>query len=54
MSPIDIYYHGKKGYQIIHKCKKCGKIQKNKIAQDTIQADNIFDLIDVLKKVNSI
>ena len=38
--PIGIETNPKKGYVIIYKCSKCGKIRKNKAAKD----DN-FDLI---------
>ena len=38
--PIGIEINPKKGYVIIYKCSKCGKIRKNKAAKD----DN-FDLI---------
>lgn len=34
MVPILLDYSGKKGYIITHECLKCGKIMKNKIAQD--------------------
>ena len=40
MKPIKVEYNTKKGFQIIHKCLKCGAIQKNKIAEDTVQEDN--------------
>lgn len=40
LEPIGVEISGKKGYVIIHKCKKCGAIRKNKAAED----DNI-DLI---------
>lgn len=42
MKPTGIDYRAKKGYQIIHQCLKCKKIQKNKIAVDTLQEDNII------------
>lgn len=47
LEPIGVEISGKKGYVIIHKCKKCGEIRKNKAAED----DNI-DLIIKLS-VNS-
>lgn len=40
LEPIGVEISSKKGYVIIHKCKKCGAIRKNKAAED----DNI-DLI---------
>lgn len=42
MIPVGIDYSSKKGYQIIHHCKKCGKINRNKVAVDTVQEDNII------------
>ena len=40
LEPISVELDNKKGYVIIFKCKKCGKIRRNKAAKD----DNI-DLI---------
>lgn len=34
MAPVDWTYHGKKGYQVIHECRLCGKRQANRIAED--------------------
>ena len=34
LEPIGIEISSKKGYVIIHKCKKCGAIRKNKAAKD--------------------
>lgn len=45
MKPIGLDYSAKKGYQIIHQCLNCKKTQKNKVAQDTIQEDNIIQLM---------
>lgn len=40
MKPVSIEYNSKKGFQIVHKCTKCGTLQKNKVAENTIQEDN--------------
>ena len=45
MQPIGLGYNGKKGYQLIHKCSKCKKIDKNKIATDCIQEDKYLRFI---------
>ena len=48
MKPISVEYNSKKGFQLVHKCLKCQNIQKNKIAENTIQEDNkdlIFKLM---------
>ncbi|MBN1494850.1 RNHCP domain-containing protein [Candidatus Peregrinibacteria bacterium] len=34
MIPIELDKNGKKGYIIIHRCLKCGKTIKNKVAED--------------------
>lgn len=47
LEPIGVELSSKKGYIIISKCKKCGAIRKNKVAED----DNM-DLIIKLS-VNS-
>jgi hypothetical protein len=43
MRPVNIDYSGKKGYQVIHQCIKCGKLQRNKVAVNTIQEDCILN-----------
>ena len=48
LEPIGIEVNSKKGYVIVYKCNKCGKIRKNKAAKD----DN-FDMILKISK-NSI
>jgi len=45
MVPIGIKYHSKKGYQIIHRCKKCKIEKKNIIAQDCKQPDNFTKIL---------
>lgn len=34
LEPVSVELNSKKGYVIIYKCKKCGKIRKNKAAED--------------------
>ncbi len=34
LEPVGIETDSKKGYVIIFKCQKCGKIRKNKMAED--------------------
>lgn len=47
MEPVSIDHSGKKGWIVLHKCQKCGKMMKNKEAPD----DN-FDRIIELTKIN--
>jgi DNA-directed RNA polymerase subunit RPC12/RpoP len=34
MEPHAIDHHGKKGFVIVHRCTRCGKIARNKAAPD--------------------
>lgn len=53
MLPIDYDYNSKKGYVIIHKCIKCGKTIKNKMAfYDETQPDNYEKFIKFIEKLN--
>ncbi|PGM47119.1 RNHCP domain-containing protein [Bacillus thuringiensis] len=49
MKAIELEYHSKKGYQILHKCTKCNEIRKNKIAENCVQPDNLDKLIALNK-----
>jgi DNA-directed RNA polymerase subunit RPC12/RpoP len=45
MEPISLKYKSAKGYQIIHRCLKCGQQSVNKTAENTVQPDNTEALI---------
>ena len=46
MDPIKVETDPKKGYIIIHKCRKCGEIKRNKAANEAkIQPDDIKKII---------
>ncbi|MFB8378020.1 RNHCP domain-containing protein [Paenibacillus taichungensis] len=45
MKPIQLEYSSKKGYQIVHECTSCKKMQRNKIAFDTKQEDDILSFM---------
>ncbi len=49
MEPIFIDYSGKKGYQIMHRCLKCGKEILNKLASD----DNIKEVTRIVAQQNA-
>jgi len=44
MQPVGVQYNPRKGYQIIHRCLRCGFVKVNKAATDTDQPDN-WDLL---------
>jgi hypothetical protein len=45
MEPIGVEIGGKKGYVIIHRCKKCGEVKRNKAAVDGVQTDDMDAVI---------
>jgi hypothetical protein len=46
MDAIKVEIDPKKGYVIIHKCRKCGEIKRNKAANEAkIQPDDIKKII---------
>ncbi|MFD1675095.1 RNHCP domain-containing protein [Alicyclobacillus fodiniaquatilis] len=41
MRPVRVDYNSKKGYQIVHRCERCGHIARNVLQQDVrVQPDN--------------
>ena len=44
--PIDVESNSKKGYVIVYKCRKCGKLHNNKSAED----DKFSTLLKVMNK----
>jgi len=48
MRPVGIDYHRKKGYQIIHECEGCGVQKVNKVARDTVQPDDIEEILKLM------
>ena len=51
MEPVGVLFHSKKGYQIRYCCQKCGHEQVNKIAQDTVQPDDMDRICSLMKNV---
>lgn len=49
MEPSDITHHSKKGYQIVHRCKKCGFIRNNKVSEDIRQPDDINQIVKIMR-----
>jgi hypothetical protein len=44
MEPIGIRAY-RKGYQIAHRCRQCGVIRWNRVAEGTIQPDEVGELV---------
>ena len=43
--PVAVENNAKKGYIIVHKCKSCGEIKRNKYADD----DNFDEILNIAK-----
>ena len=50
MAPLDIRYNSHKGYQIVHRCVKCGKEKINLIARDTVQSDDLLKILNLMQE----
>lgn len=48
MKPAGVRCHSKKGWQVIHRCLKCGSEKVNRAAPDDIE-----EIINIMKKKNS-
>lgn len=46
LTPVDATNNSKKGWQIVHKCSKCGHEGKNKLADD----DNMDAVFEIMRK----
>ena len=49
MRPMGAIFHGKKGWQIVHECLKCGARRHNKIAENTEMPDDFDVLIGLMR-----
>lgn len=51
MVPMEVIYHTKKGYQVIHRCQKCGVETKNILSlDDPVQPDSLEAVMEIMKK----
>ncbi|MBM3191207.1 MAG: RNHCP domain-containing protein, partial [Chlamydiae bacterium] len=50
MEAKQVRWHTKKGWQIVHQCKKCGVMKANKIVDHGIQPDNINKMIQLMRR----
>ena len=44
MEPVGLAYKPGKGFQIVHKCLRCGHKSVNKVAKETLQPDDTMEL----------
>jgi hypothetical protein len=48
MEPVRLKYKSGKGVQIVHKCLWCMEEKLNKVAENTIQPDNMDELVKLI------
>jgi DNA-directed RNA polymerase subunit RPC12/RpoP len=41
MRPVGLAHSGRKGWQIMHRCTRCGALGRNLVAADTDQPDDV-------------
>lgn len=49
MRPVELVSK-RKGWQVVHRCTRCGKTQPNKVAASTDQADDIEVLVGLFRQ----
>lgn len=52
MKPVSLVYNSKKGYQIRHKCMKCGLERVNVIAENTVMPDDYEQICKLSSSLN--
>jgi hypothetical protein len=50
MAPVDVMYRSNKGYQIVHRCLRCGHESRNVAAlDDRDQPDSLEALLAIMR-----
>ena len=44
MRAVALAHRGKTGWQLVHRCERCGGHAANRIAQDTVQPDDVREI----------
>lgn len=53
MEPVAVEYSGKKGWVLVHRCRACGEVRRNRAAlEDTSQPDD-YDAIIALSALEA-
>jgi DNA-directed RNA polymerase subunit RPC12/RpoP len=51
MEPVRVEYNSKKGYQIVHRCKRCGHEARNIAAlDDPVQPDSLEAILQLMRR----
>ena len=49
MEAQGVEYKSGKGFQIVHRCVQCGVKRVNRVAENTIQLDDIEELVSLFR-----
>ena len=52
MRPIDLV-RSKKGWQVVHRCERCGVARRNRTAESTTAPDDIHAMIVVMQHADA-
>lgn len=53
MEPVGVRYHTSKGWQLIHRCNRCGVLRINRVDFASEQADDFKQLIRLMQQNGS-
>lgn len=52
LEPVAIETHSKKGYMVVHRCKRCGHVVRNKLAlEDPEQPDKFEKMLELMRRI---
>ena len=54
MRPVGVAYRAKKGWQVMHRCERCGASRPNRIADDTVQPDDMQEVARLSGNVSTV
>jgi hypothetical protein len=51
MIPLAVVHHTKKGYQVVHRCKRCGIETRNVLVlDDPVQPDSFETVLEIMRR----
>jgi hypothetical protein len=52
MDAVAMHWSSRKGWQLLHRCRRCGVERLNRVAEDTEQPDGIEALLGLVERVS--
>lgn len=50
LEPVGVEHSGKKGWTVVHRCRSCGEVRRNKAALDDPTAPDDYELVVALSR----